>query len=1000
MSTKRVLAPDSAKLWTIPPGEDFLGALARTLADEVGLRDDPAALSDALIYVPNRRSARVLAMKLFEQGGGKPILPPDIRALGDLETDEPPTGTEEAIAGLGPALSPGRRLGALASMVISYYEARGLPLPPKSAVAAGQELSRLLDQAALSGGIDWSSLPNLVEDTDLAHHWEQSAEFLRIVTEYWPVWLQENGASDPFARRLAVADAIASYWEQSPPTGIVIVAGSTGSTPAGRALMRAVRDLPLGRVIFPGLDQDMPSENWSALPSAPDHPQHALSNTFSELAVRPSEIVPWPISGRSSAADARTRLIHESLAPAGATANWLARLDEISGDQTAESFAVDALSGLSVLTAKSEEEEALFAALMMRETLEHEGLTSALVTPDAGLARRVSNQLRRWGVDVPISGGTPLLRTQAGRLIGLLADWVLDPAAPVPLISLLKHPYVAADADALIHLEKHVLRGPRRWRDLAALAHLSNEHEACHSLVSRMAQLAPLTVLSSASLLKGDVIANALASLAQELSAAADMPWRGDDGAAAARLIETFVEVTSSLPALSLEDARDMLTALADLTTIPDGSSHARLSIWGPLEARLQSADRLILAGLNEGIWPAQPSPDAFLPRKFRTQLGLATPESRLGLAAHDFAQLACAPDVTILYSERRDDAPAVASRWVWRLQTLSQGALGQQGAVRAFALDKARSPEHWASFLTDIPLSPHDTNLIPAPRPPVEARPQRLSVTRINTLQRDPYAIYCEKILDLEPLSLLDEAPDARIRGTAIHAALEWLETALPIEKSPQRLAEEMTSLLRQAGEKEENLISDQALYLKSAQWVIDWYEARQVEIAGPVLLERRGELDFDIAGRSFRLSAVADRIETRPDGKLVIIDFKTGDPPSNKQITAGLEQQMPLQALIAERGGFKGLQARPVGELLYVSVKSKSYERSVMSPSNMDGPDTPSDYAADAEEGLIALLKAFSKAETPYLSAPRPQFRSAYDSGYERLARRDEWGGDITDG
>ncbi|MEO1028338.1 MAG: double-strand break repair protein AddB [Pseudomonadota bacterium] len=1000
MMMTKVLAHDSAKLWTIPPGEDFLGTLAKTLASETDLLSNPAALSNALIYVPNRRSARVLALKLFEQGGGKPILPPDIRALGDLETDEPPTGTEEAIAGLGPALSPGRRLGALASMVMTYYESRGLPLPPRSAVSAAQELSRLLDQAALSGEVDWSLLPNLVEDTDLAHHWRQSTEFLRIVTEYWPAWLAENGASDPFARRLAVAEAIAGHWQNVPPKGLVIIAGSTGATPAGRSLMQAVRSLPLGRVVFPGLDREMPANNWSVLRDSPDHPQHALSNTLRELGTLPDDVADWPIEARSQAAGARARLIHESLAPAGATANWLMRLDEIAGTETPQQFAAKAASGLSLITARSEEEEALFAALIMRETLEQAGETAAFVTPDAGMARRVSNQLKRWGVEVPISGGTPLLRTQAGRFLGLIADWVQDPAAPIPLISLLKHPFVDADPDALIYLETRILRGPRRWRDLASLSRFVSRHEGCAELLDQLTHLEPLATLASRPSLKGDVFANAVASLAQQLCETEDLPWRGDDGAAAAKLIETFVEVTTNLPPLSLEDAAEMLSALADLVTIPEAASHARLSIWGPLEARLQSADRIILAGLNEGVWPAQPSPDAFLPRKFRTQLGLATPESRLGLAAHDFAQLASAPDVTLLNSERRDDAPAVASRWVWRLQTLAQGALGVEGAKTAFSPDPMRDPSNWAPFLTDVPAAPRDPHLIPSPRPPLDARPRKLSVTRINLLQRDPYAIYCEKILDLQPLALLDEAPDARIRGTAIHEALEWLETALPIEKSPQRLAEEMTTLLRKAGEKDEILISDQALYLKASQWVIDWYHARQPEITGPVVLERRGELTFQIAGRSFTLSAVADRIETRPDGKLVIIDFKTGDPPSNRQITAGIEQQMPLQALIAEKGGFQGLRAKPVGELLYVSVKSKSYERVVEPPSDVAGPNTPSEYAADAQEGLIGLLTEFSRVETPYLSAPRPQFRSAYDSGYERLARRDEWGGDITDG
>ena len=61
----------------------------------------------------------------------------------------------------------------------------------------------------------------------------------------------------------------------------------------------------------------------------------------------------------------------------------------------------------------------------------------------------------------------------------------------------------------------------------------------------------------------------------------------------------------------------------------------------GPLEARLQSFDLLVLGGLNEGTWPVAAGTDPWLSRPMRAQLGLESPERRIGLAAHDFATLA-----------------------------------------------------------------------------------------------------------------------------------------------------------------------------------------------------------------------------------------------------------------------------------------------------------------------------------------------------------------------
>ncbi len=997
----KVLGSDAPKVWTIPAGADFLGALAAQLASESGLANNPAALSGALIYVPNRRSARQLAFKLHQAAGGAPIIPPEIRALGDLESDEPAPFAEAALASLPPSLDPARRLGALASLVQAYYRSSlRQDIPPVSAIAAARELSRLLDQAALSETVQWDSLSDLAEDHDLAGHWENAVKFLDIVTHAWPKFLSEEGVMEPFVRRLAAARATARNWQDTNHPSLVIIAGSTGATPASYALMAGAASLPLGRIVLPGLDRDASDAAWTDILATPSHPQHMLARTVGKLGIERSEVAPWPDVSGAARAEARKKFVSEALAPAELTADWRERLSELASeaDQDIERFTQDALNGLGLIEAPDESVEAELAALLLRETLETKGKTAALVTPDAALARRVSALLKRWNVHVPPSGGVPLGRTKTGSLIGLVAVWALDPADPVALAALLKHPFVSGREGAA-PLETYFLRGARRWGDLASLSAVIERRNKHKTKYDRFTDEDVTDALDLLTELQGAYDAHidwqdaeapvnsanyieSVAALSAEL-ANAPLPWAGEDGAAAARLMQSVATIASALGEMRPREITDLIhSECAAMTVSDEAPEHPRLSIWGPLEARLQSADRIILAGLNEDVWPQRSPADAFLPRRFRKALGLTDPEDTLGLAAHDFAQLASAPQVVMLYSARRDDAPAVASRWVWRLRTLARSAQAEGDLQSA-------TPLQWVRALRmqgqgDLP---DEFSPAPRPNPPVDARPKRLSVTRIGDYQRDPYKIYAEQILKLEPLDPLKADLGAGPRGTAVHAALEAFE-ADGQEKSPQALLKLLERELRLAGEPEEAWLGRRAVWEDTARWYLDWRAERAGNVA-TLYLERHGKLELEIAGAPFILSAIADRIELDDDGMLSIIDFKTGTPPSDPTISTGLEQQMPLQGLIALRGGFKGVRAAEVKKLVYVAFKAKP-GLSVVG-TRMKPPRSASELIAEAEAGLTKLLTQWRSEDAVFLSAPRPQM-TGYGI-YDRLARRPEW-------
>lgn len=1000
-----------SRVWTIPPGTDFLRALAETLAKETGLGAAPDALADAIIYVPNRRSARVLARALFDAGGGKAILPPDIRTLGDIEADEAPSA-DAARSGLPPAMSAARRLGALTHLVQAFYaKAYEVTPPAASALAAAQELSRLMEQAALSETVDWDSLPGLAESAELALHWEQSVRFLGIISQSWPEWLAENGESDPFLRDIAAARIVAERWRTEPPEAPVLIAGSTGATPAGRILMKAAMALPKGLIVLPGLDTHADEDARAVIGRSASHPQHILFDTLRDLKVEPVDVAIWPGTDTGGKAEARRRMIHEALAPAEATADWRNTLKQLarSLDTTVEDFAGDALSGLSVIETPDEAVEAETAALILRGIMEQPDATAALVTPDATLARRVSGVLKRWGLDVPPSSGSPLGQTTAGSLIGLCARWVLDPSEPVIMSAVLKHPFVGGFEGADV-LDRFFLRGARNWRTLDQLAQSIRtrrdldpyagfsdaEQEIAERLALRLAEVFRETEadLSAALPMPGRKIAERIAALAANVSQT-PFPWAGEDGRSATQMMEHVAELADYLAPMAPHAFAELIEADAARRTVSAGvAEHPRLAIWGPLEARLQSASHIILAGLNEDVWPQRPPADAFLPRRFREKLGLGDPEDRVGLSAHDFAQLACAPRVTLLHAGRRNDAPAVASRWVWRLKTLAEGALGEAG--KDALTPSADNPLDWAMALRDRGTDslPTDFSAEPTPRKRPEGWPQRLSVTRVDTLQRDPYAIWAEQVLRLDRIEPMNAPLGPAPRGTAIHKALELFEADGTL-KSRESLVSLLVENLSAAGEPEAVLAARRAVLGQMADWYLGWRAQRHVD--GKPKLEVKGKLAFEIAGDPFTLSAMADRIERQPDGSLVIVDFKTGSPPSDKEIAAELSQQMPLQALIAAKGGYEGLPAAPISGLEYVAFKAKPEARLVGQSRALQA--TPEELAAKAEEGLLRLIAAYRDNDAAFLSAPRVQFVK-YDNGYNRLARRAEWAGDTEEG
>ena len=983
-------------LAAIPADVPFLDALAGRWLAAYG--DD--VLAHGTLLLPTRRAARGLAEAFLRAGEGRPMLLPRIAALG--APDEAPLVLAGALD-LPPAVDPQERLGRLAALVLKLPAALGGAGTADRALALARELAGLMDEAERAE-LDLPAALEKAAEAAHAEHWQATLRFLEIVTRAWPAWLEENGLVNPAARQVALLRAQARAWEENPPAGPVWVAGTTAGIPAVAGLLKVVAGLPRGQVVLPGLDFDLSGEAWEALEES--HPQAGLRALLRNLGAARGDVARWektPVipEGRvpeggvpeGRVPEGRVALLSTALLPASELPAWR----KVPGFD---------LAGLTRLEAADEQQEAAAIAMILRDALERPGARAALVTPDRALAGRVSAELLRWGVVADDSAGERLADSPPAVFLRLLAQAMAERLAPVALLSLLKHPLAAvgfapaACRRAARALERAALRGPRPRPGLEGLrlACADAPPEVDRLLAALEEALAPLLRATATAAQTPPGLLEALIASAEALAASDSAPgparlWAAEEGEALATLLAGARPALAALPAQKPTVLPGLLDALLEGAVVRSrralrgrgGSEHPRVFIWGLLEARLQSADVMVLGGLVEGVWPPATDPGPWLSRPMRARAGLPGTEEVVGQTAHDFLMAACAaPEVVLSCPRRRDHAPAVPARWLTRLEALLRGG-------------NAALPRHpaaaWAAAL-DQPAGPPCPVHPPAPCPPVADRPRRLSVTEIETWLADPYAIYARHVLRLLPLDPLEQETDAADYGRLVHAGMQRFLAAAGTEGVPDCAAR-----LREAMDHE--LLADRTLRPALREWwrprlmrIADWAagqeclrrEAGLTEIAAEV----RGHWRLG-TGAGFLLVGRADRIERRADGLLAILDYKTGTPPGPGEVENGVHPQLPLEAAMAEVGGFGAALSGSVAELTYWHLTG-GFEAGKVRPVLAGKPFRLAATIATAHDRLEELVAAFDDPTRPYLSQPHPG-RVPRFSDYAQLARVAEW-------
>ena len=908
------------KVTSIDPNQSFLAILAWELLQKY--QDCPLDLANCLIFLPTRRACRSLAKTLLQQSNNKAMVLPHLVPLGGINHLE--LGIYEL--DLPPIIHDMERQFFLAKLLLANHK---IPSTTQ-ALALAKSLMSFIDQVNLQK-LNWHDLNN-IELNQASDHWQTILDFLQVITHHWPQILQEMGKIEQSSMQVQVISWLHENPQFFAKFNQVIVAGSTGSLAINRELIKTIVRLDHGQLILPGLDLEF-AKNIAELPT-PEHPQHCMLNLLQELEIHINQVTDHEMPQLT------TKFIwnglHYQQPPQTATINR---------------------PNLQYIECQNLEDEALTIAILMREVLEDRDKTALLITHDRTIARLVSAKLQSWEINVDDSGGKPMDKSVEGvfithitRLVSLYLQGKQHSYDYIQcVLTLLKHPQCTFLGDRSLHLNT-----VRQWEKQLRCHQISlnkikeitdhvdeilsqnlTKQPTLHQIFTNLHNLA--LILSQNNIVKTKIGKKCLEILQNDYAKILDNNQINYD---------ELVGIISCL--------------LATQSIRLDCPSTSRLMILGPLEARLMEADRLILAGLNEGSWPIIQEPNPWLNGTMAQDFGLPSPQQKSGLSCHDFVQMAAKSEVFCTRSTQMQGVTTLASRFLVKLEAhIKQYGLNWHNNYYQKLARKLRCAQE-----KDYKLQK------PEPNPPIESRPQRLSATHIKTLIHNPYQLYIQKVLKLNPLSSLHQQSLNLDKGILYHKLLE-----VQIKHKSGQMIENTRSFITEHSPYTPQLW--QSFWAKKLDLVSKWLQNNynpkliyKTEIKGKIKLE-----DLEIV-------AIADRIDIDLNHNINIIDYKTGTPPTIKALTTHEYPQLAIEALIAKNNGFD-INCNRVQELNILTLKGHQNTTLTIN-------DNMEQLTKNMEHIIKDLNHYYIKQQNSFI----PSYSSQkYNPGFAHFARLEEW-------
>lgn len=935
-------------IYSIPFSAPFL----ETIADYLLSRQSTFSLSQWTIFLPTHRAGQALSDILFRKEKEKTFVLPRILSLGDLDPEEIVLSSQEGTEKLSfprPIISAYRRKLLLASL-ISKFQYTDHPISFDQALIWAESLLSFIDEMQTEG-IDLKTLKD-VSFTSGGHaeHLEKIQKFLTLLGENWDKILEDEYCIESIVWQRQLMKAQADFLEKQQKDAPLMIAGSMGTIDSTSHLIKVIAHLNNGVVILSGFQQDLSTEILS-----PHHPQFLLRRLLDKIEVSPLEVQKLDLNKKSSLF-----------------------LEHIFDDQCkAEERVASCLENIQYVEASDEGEEARLVAIAIRKSLEEGKRKIVCISPNQKLLRRISTELRFWSLSV-FREKKPLIEEKTGSFLHLISLWFSEPFPAVSVASTFKHVFVSKKKETWLLFEKYVLG---RWGgtlSFDALDYFSGrrtgeidvqkeeEVKVFYQELKGFFQSFPHERSLGFYLDKMEKILQWLLESDKKI----EEIFLSEDPQTASEFQQLWADLRKS-SSLMMEHPKQVSDIFFNLLSRHQaGNIRAEnndiILFMSPAEARFIEADFTILVGLNEGTWPAEVRVDPFFSSSMRHHIGLPSVENKIGQSAHDFLSFLCREGpILVTRSLKTGGSPSVPSRFLSHLTLFLN--------KHSVQFSSGENLKGWMKSLTEVPRL---KNLLPpAPIPPVSHRPKKLSITDIGVLLKDPYSIYAKHILKLVPLNGFASKDKARLFGLFAHHFLHRWHSH-PEDFMRDAWVEKAKFLF----ECYMGPIDQARLWWEKFLLLFDWVKGKKklknslTEVKGEMILAQDASL-FTIFGR-------ADRIDWN-ENEAILIDYKTGAPPSLSDIKKGKAHQLALEALILLKNGFNGVPSQvALKELQYWGLLSGE----IVSIKEEDLPAVVS----QTRENLENLIESFQREDMPYLSYPKGVVKGG---PYDHLSRVQEW-------
>lgn len=946
---------DKSNIFNIPANYHFFESvfdwMEKNFAKEIN-----GEISEAKIFLPNRRSCREFR-ELFLKKEINIILP-EIKAISDISYEDffsflP----EKEVKDIIDEIAQIKVLDGIDYLFFLSKEIQKLSVFGEinfdQAFKIAIHLKDLFDEIEREE-IDLKKLEE-IDDSDLAQHRQLTLDFLKnFHVQIKNSLLKKNILFSSSAQNFIIQKFVyllEKYGSKTP----IIIAGSTGSVSFGKKLIKAISQQKNGYVILHAL-----SENEKDFEEE-SHPQFFLNQLLKFLEIEKNQIKRIADEKFCLSDEDRQNLISLMMLPSKEIVKWQKAADFLNIKKISE----DLQSNLRLIEAKNAIEEAKIISLILTKNLQQKK-SAALITNNDRLANLVKSELER--LSLPFND-TRNIGINNSKLINFLTDILELYSSDFDshnLLTVLKNPlcFYSQNKEILADFEIKILRQDRSKLGLSGILDKLqnlNDKNLTDFFNSFYTELSHLN--------KNNNLVTQLNSLIKALENLSKKSWQKllEEEPAQIEIFE-FVEKIKLQNDLAVDWpslASTLKNLFSQISFFEKSDASAPIQILSTLEARLLNYDLVIIASLNEGDFPTI-EPENWLGKKIKKDLGIDRTLKKIGQNAYDFCNYLSNKSVVLTRCKSSNGMIAIESPFLLKFKTLCKKIKIEPNLG-----------EKYFSLLKEMNHLEERRIKAPEPKPKIDLRPQKISITEISKLISDPYFIYAKKILQLSELEKIDFEPSYAEFGSFIHKALE------EFVKNPQENFLEKSHKIFEKyffseeskltwWPKFENIFSD---FLKKNEEFSDLKNYLEI----PVKLKLG---DILISGK-------IDRVILDEENKIEIFDYKTGQIPPTKDVISGIEPQLTIAALVLLEGiidsELENTNPENIKSLNYWKLSaSKEGEIKKICKEN----EEIKILIAAAKSGLTKLFEHFSDEKNGYIATENNE-----KSEYQHLARVKEW-------